>query len=174
MAPATLVRLPVPGRCDGHWLCCDDKFNLRGCRPLTPTAVDYKHCLYGHLKFCTAPCIGNVTREQYLQQIEAACEFLSGQCEEMGNQLESEMKKAAANQDFEKAAQLRDLLFDLRQTTRKTRQFQRLPYSLPIAIDPEKDLRELAAMLTVAESSPAHRGFRHFEYQWNFFGGLPG
>src|SRR5437660_12903811 len=29
------------------------KFNLRGCRPLTPTDVDYKHCLYGNLKFCT-------------------------------------------------------------------------------------------------------------------------
>src|ERR1700724_1767630 len=37
-------------------------FNLRGCRPLTPGQADYKHCLYGHLKFCTAPCIGNVTR----------------------------------------------------------------------------------------------------------------
>lgn len=135
------------------------QFNLRGCRPLTPTAVDYKHCLYGHLKFCTAPCIGNVTREQYLQQIEAACEFLSGECEEMGNQLESEMKKAAANQDFEKAAQLRDLLFDLKQTTRKTRQFQRLPYSLPIAIDPEKDLRELAAMLQLPNLPRRIEGF---------------
>src|SRR6476620_6788814 len=30
------------------------KFNLRGCRPLTPTEQDYKHCLYGNLKFCTA------------------------------------------------------------------------------------------------------------------------
>jgi len=25
------------------------------------TEADYKHCLYGHLKFCTAPCVGNVT-----------------------------------------------------------------------------------------------------------------
>jgi len=43
------------------------QFHLRGCRPLTPDERDYKHCLYGNLKFCTAPCIGNVTREQYLQ-----------------------------------------------------------------------------------------------------------
>ena len=35
------------------------KFNLRGCRPLTPTEIDYRHCLYGNLKFCTAPCIAN-------------------------------------------------------------------------------------------------------------------
>src|SRR5205814_7800037 len=72
------------------------QFNLRGCRPLTPAEQDYKHCLYGHLKFCTAPCIGNVTREQYLQQVLAACNFLDGQCEEMQAQLELEMKKAAA------------------------------------------------------------------------------
>src|SRR5438445_6656222 len=93
------------------------QFNLRGCRPLTPGEQDYKHCLYGHLKFCTAPCIGNVTREQYLQQVLAACNFLDGQCEEMQGQLEAEMKKAAAAQDYEKAASYRDALADLRQTT---------------------------------------------------------
>src|SRR5512142_1292494 len=66
------------------------KFNLRGCRPLTPTEQDYKHCLYAHLKVCTAPCIGNVTREQYLLQVTAACEFLAGQCEEMQHSIEAE------------------------------------------------------------------------------------
>src|SRR5579872_852707 len=43
------------------------KFNLRGCRPLTPGEQDYTHCLYGHLKYCTAPCIGNVSHEEYKQ-----------------------------------------------------------------------------------------------------------
>lgn len=123
------------------------KFHLRGCRPLTPTETDYKHCLYGNLKFCTAPCIGNVTREQYLQQVTAACDFLDGQSEELQTQLETEMKKAASVLDFEKAAQLRDALEDLRRTTRKTKSFQRLPYKLPLAIEPEKDLVELAQIL---------------------------
>src|SRR6516164_6973524 len=45
------------------------KFNLRGCRPLTPGEEDYKHCLYGHLKYCTAPCIRNVSLEAYKQQV---------------------------------------------------------------------------------------------------------
>src|SRR6476619_7434517 len=79
------------------------KFNLRGCRPLTPTEVDYKHCLYGNLKYCTAPCISNVSRDQYLLQVQAAVEFLSGQCAEMEQQLQDEMKKAAVALDFEKA-----------------------------------------------------------------------
>jgi excinuclease ABC subunit C len=135
------------------------KFNLRGCRPLTPNEQDYRHCLYANLKFCTAPCIENVTREQYLQQVLAACDFLSGQCEEMQAQLEAEMKKAAAAQDFEKAAALRDAMADLRTTTQKTRQFQRLPYTLPVAIDPDKDLEELGRVLNLPSPPERIEGF---------------
>ena len=126
------------------------QYHLRGCRPLTPTDRDYKHCLYAHLKYCTAPCIGNVGREEYLGQVNAACDFLGGQCAEMQGQLEDEMKKAAAAQEYEHAAQLRDLLADLRHTTKKVSRFERMPYSLPLALDSEKDLAELAQALGLA------------------------
>jgi excinuclease ABC subunit C len=135
------------------------KFNLRGCRPLTPGEADYKHCLYAHLKVCTAPCIGNVTREQYLPQVLAACEFLDGQGKEMKEQLEAEMKKAAAAQDFEKAAQLRDMLLDLRRTTKKTEKFERVPYKLPVAADPYKDLAELGKVLGLPAPPQRIEGF---------------
>jgi excinuclease ABC subunit C len=135
------------------------KFNLRGCRPLTPGEADYRHCLYGNLKYCTAPCIGNVTRDQYLLQVQAACDFLSGQSEEFEKQLEEEMKRAAAALDFEKAASLRDALDDLRRTTRKTEKFERLPYTLPVAIDPARDLSELAAVLRLAAPPERIEGF---------------
>ncbi|HXT41980.1 MAG TPA: excinuclease ABC subunit UvrC [Candidatus Angelobacter sp.] len=135
------------------------KFNLRGCRPLTPTEADYKHCLYAHLKVCTAPCIGNVARDQYLLQVLAACEFLDGQGREMQDQIEVEMKKAAEAQDFEKAAQLRDMLLDLRRTTKKTEKFERIPYKLPIAIEPERDLTELGKALNLPSPPKRIEGF---------------
>ena len=135
------------------------RFNLRGCRPLTPNETDYKHCLYAHLKVCTAPCIGNVTREQYLVQALAACDFLDGQSREMKEQLEAEMKKAAGSRDFEKAAQLRDMLLDLRRTTQKTEKFERLPYKLPVAIDPDRDLAGLAKALNLPSPPPRIEGF---------------
>ncbi len=100
-----------------------------------------------------------MTREQYLQQVLAACEFLSGQCEEMQAHLEAEMKKAAAAQDFEKAAALRDAIADLRATTQKTRQFPRLPYTLPLAIDPDKDLEELGRVLNLRGPPERIEGF---------------
>ena len=135
------------------------KFNLRGCRPLTPNETDYKHCLYAHLKVCTAPCIGNVTREQYLMQVLAGCDFLDGQSREMKEQLEAEMQKAAAAQDFEKAAQLRDMLFDLRRTTQKTEKFERIPYKLPVAADADKDLAELGKVLGLSAPPQRIEGF---------------
>src|SRR5215469_3655766 len=112
------------------------QFHLRGCRPLTSTERDYRHCLYAHLKYCTAPCIANVTREQYLEQVNAACDFIAGQCEEMQEQLEAEMKKAAASQ-----------------------QYERIPYSLPLAIDPVRDLAELAEALGLSAPPERIEGF---------------
>jgi len=135
------------------------KFNLRGCRPLTPGAEDYKHCLYGHLKYCTAPCIGNVSRAEYLTQVEAACDFLAGQSDEIATEIEGQMKKAAAAENFEKAAEFRDALDDLRRTTQKVKNFPRLPYSLPIAIEPHRDLAELARVLNLPANPLLIEGF---------------
>jgi excinuclease ABC subunit C len=135
------------------------QFNLRGCRAFTPGEADYKHCLYAHLKYCTAPCIGNVTREQYLEQVRAACDFLAGQCAEMKEQLEAEMKKAALAQDYEKAADLRDLISDLKETTKRERRFERVPYTLPLSIHPENDSAELAKALGLRQPPRRIEGF---------------
>ncbi len=135
------------------------RFNLRGCRALTPSEADYKHCLYAHLRVCTAPCIGNVTPEQYRLQVLAACDFLDGHCEDMAAELEAQMKQAAAALNFEKAAQLRDLIEDLRRTTRRTEKFERIPYSLPVAVNPEADLAALGRALGLPQPPARIEGF---------------
>jgi excinuclease ABC subunit C len=134
-------------------------FNLRGCRPFTPAEADYKHCLYGHLKFCTAPCVGNVTREQYLEQVRAACDFLSGQCQEMEEHLETEMKKAALAQEYEKAAALRDTLSAMRATTKKNTRFERTPWNLPVAVMPGRDNLALGEALGLERAPVRIEGF---------------
>jgi excinuclease ABC subunit C len=100
-----------------------------------------------------------VTREQYLEQVNAACDFIAGQCHEMKEQLEAEMRKAAAAQDYEKAAGLRDLIRDLKETTKKERKFERVPYTLPPAIEPQRDLTELAKALDLREPPQRIEGF---------------
>jgi excinuclease ABC subunit C len=88
-----------------------------------------------------------VTTEQYLQQVQAACGFLDGQCEELVGQLEGEMRRAAGRLDYEKAAQLRDTITDLKRSTERTNKFKRLPYTLPLALDPRQDMTALGQAL---------------------------
>lgn len=135
------------------------QFRLRGCQVLMPGPADYQHCLYANLKYCTAPCIGNVTTQDYRAQVVAACDFLAGQCAELAAELEREMKRAAAELHFEKAAELRDTLQDLQLATRKTSKFARIPYHLPLAVDPEKNLAELAGLLNLPAPPQWIEGF---------------
>ncbi len=88
--------------------------------------------------------------EQYRQLVDEACGFLAGQSREMLKELEDEMQKAAARLDFERAAELRNMLEDLRKTTAPTRRFTR--HTLPSTIDPASDilvLKDALALTTV-------------------------
>ncbi len=70
------------------------------------------------------------------------------------------MKKAAAAHDFEKAAELRDLLRGPAATTwKKTEKFERVPYNLPLAINPANDLAELAKVLDLPAPPERIEGF---------------
>ena len=66
-----------------------------------------------------------VTTEEYAARVTEACAFLEGKVETWAEQVESDMRKAAAERDYEKAASLRDLLDALKRTTEKSRRFLR-------------------------------------------------
>ncbi|MDB4730021.1 excinuclease ABC subunit UvrC [bacterium] len=101
------------------------QFGLRSCRPLEPGEEDYKHCNDDVIRNCTAPCIGKIDREDYLKRVEEACVFLEGKSRDLLVELEEQMSKAAANLQFERAAELRDVLDHLRKTLRPARRFTR-------------------------------------------------
>ena len=89
--------------------------------------------------------LSEIAAEQYRERVLQACEFLEGQSREMIDVLDEEMRKAAEKMDFEKAAELRNMIDDVRQTTRSTRRFTR--GTLPSAIDPMADVQALADAL---------------------------
>src|SRR6478609_4879089 len=89
--------------------------------------------------------LSEISAELYRERVAQACDFLEGHSREMIEAVEDEMQKAAEKLDFEKAADLRNMLEDLRRTTKPTRRFTR--HSLPSAIDPESDVRALADAL---------------------------
>jgi excinuclease ABC subunit C len=124
------------------------RFGIRSCRAHEPGEMDYKRCLEHIIKNCSAPCIRKVSLEEYKDRVLQACDFLEGESQEMLKQIEQEMKQAAERLDFEKAAELRNMLDDLRRTTRPVRRFTR--GALPSSIDPEADLRALADALLLS------------------------
>ncbi len=89
--------------------------------------------------------LSEITPEIYRERVAQACEFLEGHSREMMAELEKQMRAQAEKLDFEKAAELRNMLDDLRRTTRPTRRFTRA--SLPTTIDPAADVRALADAL---------------------------
>src|SRR5437016_9398359 len=92
--------------------------------------------------------LSEIGAEQYRARVVQACEFLEGHSREMIAVLEEEMRKAAEKMDFEKAAELRNMIEDLRSTTKPMRRFTR--GSLPSAIDPMADVRALADALRLS------------------------
>ena len=110
-----------------------------------PGERDYRHCLDHIIKNCSAPCIGKITRADYLCRVDEACEFLDGASRQMIEQVETDMRAAAEKLDFERAAQLRNLLDDLKRTTKPMTRFTRK--ALPGSINPQEDLVALADAL---------------------------
>ncbi len=97
----------------------DKRLGLRRCNPREPDAADHKHCLNDIVRYCSAPCIGKITREDYMARAQVACAFLRGERRDLLDELEQEMEHAAQSLDFEKAAALRDTLLLLRRAVRE-------------------------------------------------------
>jgi excinuclease ABC subunit C len=77
---------------------CSDYFFSTRSRP----------CLQYHIKRCTAPCVGYVTRADYDEQVRAAKDFLSGKSTQVQQRFAGAMQAASENLDFETAAHYRD------------------------------------------------------------------
>ncbi|HZP53827.1 excinuclease ABC subunit UvrC [Actinocrinis sp.] len=76
-------------------------------------------CLLGYIGKCSAPCVGRVTPEEHRRITEDFCAFLAGHTASYTKRLETEMKQAAAELEFEKAARLRDDLAALERVLEK-------------------------------------------------------
>ena len=83
--------------------CEDSVFNHRT-RP----------CLLYQIKRCTAPCVGLIGDEGYLQDVKEAGLFLEGKEQQVLERLEAAMQAAAEAQRYEVAAVLRDQVMALR------------------------------------------------------------
>ena len=85
-------------------------FQYRTCDGPEPGRRSGVPCLDYYIKRCAAPCVGYIDREEYRRDIDAIVDFLSGRYRDVERDLERKMAEAAAAEEFERAAVLRDRL----------------------------------------------------------------
>jgi len=89
-------------------------FPYRKCRGQQPGRRSGAPCLQHSIGRCLAPCDGRVSAQEYREVIDQVIDFLRGRLGEVGKRIERDMREAAAAQQFEKAALLRDRLAAVR------------------------------------------------------------
>ncbi|WP_440007133.1 excinuclease ABC subunit C [Halomicrococcus sp. SG-WS-1] len=86
-----------------------ETYGVRGCSDYKFSNRD-RPCLDYEMGLCTAPCTGEIGRESYLADAESVERFLGGEADVLADPLRREMERAAQEQEFERAANLRDKL----------------------------------------------------------------
>lgn len=97
-------------------------FTVRSCDYPLPDRAPDRPCLDYHIERCKAPCVGYQSLEDYRDMIDQILEILGGRTTELRRRVTSDMHEAAEGLDYERAAELRDVLKGLvvlrrRQTT---------------------------------------------------------
>jgi excinuclease ABC subunit C len=84
-------------------------FSLRDCK-LSDFKTRKEPCLLYQMKQCSAPCVGKIEQNEYARDLSLASDMFSGSGAKTIRELEKRMMSAAENEEFEKAAQIRDSL----------------------------------------------------------------
>jgi len=88
---------------------CDDNFFRNRTRP----------CLQYQIKRCTAPCVGEIDKTHYEQDLRYAVMFLQGKNSRIIEELVADMEAASKALAYEKAAHCRDKIANLRRVQEK-------------------------------------------------------
>lgn len=126
LLPKTIATYgPLPGsrRLSDAVRRLNDMFRLRDCPQSVPMKFadqrelfpvnEPARCLRFDIGMCLGPCIAAITKPQYGRGVKAARSFLDGHDMDPLLKLKAAMAEAAAAQQFERAASLRDRIDDL-------------------------------------------------------------
>ena len=81
--------------------------------------IPKKPCLYYHLGQCLAPCINDVSKDEYNQMMKEVTKFLKGDTKKVLDMLEHKMYEASDNLEFEKANEYKEMINHINTTSEK-------------------------------------------------------
>src|SRR6478609_1779575 len=67
-------------------------------------------CLLFHIEKCSGPCVGEISEHDYRVLVNELCDFLDGDTDEIVRRLSADMRAAANDLEYERAARIRDRL----------------------------------------------------------------
>ncbi len=95
-------------------------WKLRRCHKVFPRDYEKERpCLNYHIGQCNAPCNRLISEEKYNKMVDGIIDFLSGRTEDVIAQLKEKMEKASEDLEFEKAAQYRDTIENVKTLNEK-------------------------------------------------------
>ncbi len=97
-------------------------------------------CLVYHIERCAAPCVGYVDEERYRELVGELMAFLEGDTKPIVSRLEAEMREAASELEFERAARLRDRLASVRLAIERQQMVTDSPEDLDVIAAAEDEL----------------------------------
>ena len=93
-------------------------FKLRNCKD-----INFKNrsrpCIEYQMNRCTAPCVGNISKEDYAFEVQNAINFLSGDTKNIILDLQEKMDSYSKKKDYERAAIYRDKVQSIRDTQKR-------------------------------------------------------
>ena len=93
-------------------------FKIRNCKD-----INFKNrsrpCIEYQMNRCSAPCVGNISKEDYRLDVKNALNFLSGDTKKIIFDLQQKMDSYSEKKDYERAAIYRDKVQSIRDTQKK-------------------------------------------------------
>ncbi len=93
-------------------------FKIRNCKD-----INFKNrsrpCIEYQMNRCSAPCVGNISKEDYAFDVKNALNFLSGDTKNVISELQKNMDFYSEKKDYERAAIYRDKVQSIRDTQKK-------------------------------------------------------
>lgn len=108
--------MPVVGSAKEMIHFIKERFQIRQCKKFKNQD---RVCLNFHIKKCLGPCMGYVSKEDYHKQIDQIMLLLEGKIDRIIKELKQEMAQYAGQQDYEKAAKIRDRIQAIERVSEK-------------------------------------------------------
>ena len=125
-------------------LMCNSLFKLRTCNKMPKRA-----CLNYHINLCSAPCIKNITEEEYNDRIKKSIDILNGNFGRLISELKREMKASSDTLDYERAMMLRDQIAALEYLDEGQKVERELNYNQDILVSVSNEKESLIELFEI-------------------------